>query len=108
MVELFPPRARHHRFASAATVLYRGAGEQRWEEAVSRNISVSGVLFCTPQPPPPRALLELRIALRSALGQLPAGTLVALGRVTRVQEDAAAVRFDDVRLIPAAVMAPVR
>ncbi len=81
MVDLHMERAT--RFMTALPALYRRSGEQAWHRGLTRDISNTGVLFETSQPPPIESIIELTFHLPEQLGNLPAGQLTCVGKVVR-------------------------
>jgi PilZ domain-containing protein len=76
------PTNRASRYPLEMTIRYRSAGADRWLEGETLNISDSGVLFQTPEPPP-----DLEVFLEMALEMSAFGPRLAnvtcTGRVVR-------------------------
>jgi hypothetical protein len=68
------------RFALQLPVRYRRVGETRWHEGRTENISRSGILIWTDQPPTVDTLLEMSFVL--PVGGTPPG-IVCRGRIVR-------------------------
>lgn len=78
---------RAQRFAVETSIRYREAGTANWQETTTVNISASGILFRAVQPLPPRATLDITLALPVAIsGEAPA-EIRCRGTVVRKASD---------------------
>ena len=73
------------RFAIQIPMRYRPAGDMRWREGYTENISRSGVLFRTSQPMPLLTPIEMTLALPSEVGGGDDATVICRGRVVRTE-----------------------
>src|SRR2546421_8153775 len=64
---------------------YRPAGDMRWHEGHTENISRSGVLFRTSQPMPRFTSIEMMLALPTEVGGGEDATVICRGRVVRTE-----------------------
>jgi hypothetical protein len=94
------PRA--PRFAVDLPVRYRAAADADWQEAVTENISRSGVLLRAPRQLRPRTAIELVIKVPSPVPGAPPEDVTCLGDVVRTAgangTHAIAVAVGDYRL----------
>ena len=77
----FVPRA--ERFSLASWILYRPAGDVRWREGRTENISESGVLFHGPEWLPVEMPVELMMAVPPEIAGEAAGSSLGRGRIVR-------------------------
>lgn len=79
----FVPRA--ERFPLSSWILYRPAGDARWREGRTENISESGVLFHGPELVQMEMPVELMMAVPAEIAGAAAGVgaSVGLGRIVR-------------------------
>jgi PilZ domain len=91
------PERRGRRFPVTWPLQYRRLGATTWLPARAVNMSISGVLFRTVEPPAPADDLELRIVMEGPADRtLPATVVEVSGRVVRLDprlEGAVAVEF---------------
>src|SRR5438309_11257501 len=73
------------RFAIHVPLRSRPAGDMRWREGNTENISGSGVLFRTSQPMPLLTPIEMTLALPSEVGGGDDATVICRGRVVRTE-----------------------
>jgi hypothetical protein len=77
------PRA--PRFAVGLPVRYRAAADADWQEAVTENISRSGVLLRAPRQLRPRTAVELILEVPSPVPGAPPEDVTCLGDVVRTE-----------------------
>jgi hypothetical protein len=77
----FVPRA--ERFSLPSWILYRPAGDIRWREGRTENISESGVLFHGPELVQVEVPVELMMAVPPEVAGQAAGTSIGRGRIVR-------------------------
>ena len=70
------------RFSLELPMRYRPAGDTRWRDTVTKNVSSSGVLFAASEPLPPGRKLEIEIMMIAA-SSLQACRVVATSEVVR-------------------------
>ena len=70
------------RFSLSLPMRYRPAGDPRWRDTVTRNVSSSGVLFAADEPLPPGRKLEIEIMMIAA-SSLQACRVIATSEVVR-------------------------
>ena len=83
------PRAARYRLE--VPLRYRVAGSNRWQEGQTVNVSGTGVLVQVAEFLAPEMLFEMVLGIPPDVGNLPAGDLVCLGKVTRRSPDMADV-----------------
>jgi hypothetical protein len=76
------PRAT--RFALPSWILYRPAGESRWREGRTENISRSGVLFHGTEPVGVEVPVEIMMALPAEVMGSASGASLGRGRIVRI------------------------
>ncbi len=86
-VSAYIPRAARYRLD--VPLRYRVAGSDRWQEGQTVNVSGTGVLVQVAEFLAPEMLFEMVLRLPLEVGNLPAGDLVCLGKVTRRSPDMA-------------------
>jgi hypothetical protein len=77
----FVPRA--ERFSLSSWILYRPAGDVRWREGRTKNISESGVLFHGPEPVPVDVPVELMMKVPSEILGPAEEPALGRGRIVR-------------------------
>jgi hypothetical protein len=85
--EVAPQIPRAERFARPATILYRRAGDVRWREGRTENISRSGVLFRGMEPVELQAPVEIVMDLPAEVAGAGAGMSLGRGRIVRQQPE---------------------
>jgi len=94
--------ARAPRFAVDLPLRYRVPGDDDWQDAVTENISRSGVLFRTERPLPPRTAVEMVLEVPNPVPGGPPDDVVCLGDVVRAHsvngDNAVAVAVGNYRL----------
>jgi len=84
----FVPRA--ERFTRPSSILYRPAGEFRWRQGQTENISRSGVLFHGMEPVDVQMAVEIMLDLPAGVLGKTTGTSLGRGRIVRRDAE----RFD--------------
>jgi hypothetical protein len=69
-------------------VLFRVLGEEEWREAVTENVSRSGVLVRAEKALPERAAVEIRMALPSQIPGTRGANIICHAQVVRTVEPA--------------------
>ena len=75
------PRAQ--RFTLPSWILYRPAGEVRWREGRTENISQSGVLFHGPEPVDVEMPVEIMMTVPAEIAGPASGASLGRGRIVR-------------------------
>jgi hypothetical protein len=78
------PRA--PRFALQMPVLFRVLGEEEWREAITENVSRSGVLVRAAEALPERAAVEIRMALPAQIPGTQGASIICHAQVVRSVE----------------------
>ena len=81
IVAAYTPRAT--RYALSLAVFYRTAGDSRWSEARTENISQSGMLLRGDRPLPSETPVDLILNIPGTVTAPFSGTLLCRGRVVR-------------------------
>ena len=79
------PRA--ERFALPATILYRPAGDIRWREGRTENISRSGVLFRGVEAVDLQTPVEMLLEMPAEVAGAAAGASLCRGRIVRYEAE---------------------
>jgi len=77
----FVPRAQ--RFSLPSSILYRPAGEARWRQGQTENVSRSGVLFHGQEPVDIETTVEVMLDVPAGVLGKSAGASVGRGRIVR-------------------------
>lgn len=80
----FVPRAQ--RFPLPSSILYRPAGEVRWREGQTKNVSRSGVLFHGQEPVDVEMPVEVMLDVPAGVLGQSAGASVGRGRIVRREQ----------------------
>jgi hypothetical protein len=88
--EASPHVPRAERFSLPVSILYRRAGDVRWREGHTENISRSGVLFRAVEPVDVQMPVEILLDLPAAVAGAAAGASLCHGRIVRHEPDQSA------------------
>jgi hypothetical protein len=76
-------RPRAQRFSLQMPMSFRVLGESEWRDALTANVSRTGVLFLTESNLAPDTKLEMKLTLPASIAGQAAGEVLARGRVVR-------------------------
>ena len=80
-----PPKARPRaqRFSLQMPMSFRPLGESEWRDALTANVSRTGVLFLTESTLAPETKLEMKLTLPASIAGQAAGEILCRGEVVR-------------------------
>jgi PilZ domain len=77
---------RPRRFPVETAILYRVMGGGPWRTGITKNISVSGILFLAEEVEEPSTRIEMRLALPTDVSHGRRAELICHGRVVRAEQ----------------------